>query len=204
MNLKCSLALLCVFTFSHVASAAGVGNTGGGCFNMEIIALKAKNSDMTGTNGHSLFILQNGTTKINLQEGDFNIVDRNGTDGTARFSLPSPDPTNSGTTVYSVFMRLLGKPGSTLDMSTCASDATGALFCSQDTISMKRITGTSKFINVSQQLLYIYADINADGVIDRVPLFDSRLSEFFWNADSTGRMHAQVRFCPVSTTVANP
>jgi hypothetical protein len=186
------------------ALAAGTGNTGGGCYNLQIIALKSKTADMTGTSGHSLFIVQNGKTTIKLQEGPFSVIDRNGTDGTASFSLPNPDPTNSGTTQYSVFMRLVGKPGSKIDMSTCAYDSTGALYCSEDSISMQRIAGTSKFQNVSQELLYIYADINGDGVVDRVPLFDSRLQDYFWDVDSTGRLHAQLRFCPVSTTVANP
>lgn len=184
--------------------AAGAGNTGGGCYNLEIIAAKTKSSDLTSTNGHSLFVLQNGNTKIGLKEGPFSVLDRNGTDGQATFQLPNPDPTNSGTTVYSVYARLVGKPGSTLDMATCAFDATGTQYCSEDVISMKRIAGTSKFINVSQELLYIYADIDSDGDIDRVPLFDSRLSDYFWDVDSTGKMHAQLRFCPVSTIVAAP
>lgn len=186
--------------------AAGVkaGNTGGGCYNLNIIAVNSKDADMTGTNGHSLFVLRGGSAKILLQEGPFNVIDRNGTDGTASFSLPNPDPTNSGTTVYSVFARLVGKPGSTLDMSTCAYDAAGALYCSQDTLSMSRIAGTSKFVNVSSKLLYIYQDINDDGRIDRVPLFSSLLQDYYWQLDSTGKMHAQLRFCPVSTTVPNP
>lgn len=183
------------------ASAAGAGNTGGGCYNMQIIAQKEKTVDMTGSSGHSLFILMNGRTKILLQEGSYNILDRNGTDGTAAFSLPSPDPTNSGVTAYSVFARVVGKPGSKIDMATCAYDALGELYCSGDTISMSRIAGTSKFQNVSQQLLYIYADIDGDGDIDRVPLFDSRLQDYFWQVDSQGRAHMQLRFCPLSSVV---
>src|SRR5262245_12010434 len=131
------------------AYGAGAGNTGGGCYNLQIIALKSKSAPMTGTSGHSLFIVQGGKTQILLQEGAFSVLDRNGTDGKASFSLPNPDPTNSGNTVYSVFMRLVGKPGSSIDMSTCAYDAEGSLYCSQETVSMKRIAGTSKFQNVS-------------------------------------------------------
>jgi hypothetical protein len=198
-----SLAFVLSMT-SIEAMAAGAGNTGGGCYNLEMIAQNSKSVDLTGTNGHSLFLGMNTRTKILLQEGPFNIIDRNGTDGTASFSLPNPDPTNSGTTKYSVFMRLVGKPGSKIDMSTCAYDASGSLFCSEDTISMSRIAGTSKFTNVSQQLLYIYADIDGDGVVDRVPLFDSSLQDYFWQVDSVGRLHAQLRFCPVSTNVAAP
>lgn len=193
-----------VFIASSKSLAAGAGNTGGSCYNLEIIALKSKSADMTGSNGHSLFVLQNGNTKILLQEGPFNVIDRNGTDGSASFSLPNPDPTNSGSTAYSVMARLVGKPGSSLDMKTCAYDSTGALYCSSQALSMKRIAGTSKFQNVSQQLLYIYADIDGDGVTDRIPLFDSSLSDYFWDLDSTGKMHAQLRFCPFSTKVAAP
>lgn len=189
---------------SNAAFAAGAGNTGGQCYNMQIIAQKSKTVDMTGTSGHALFIALNARTKILLQEGPFNIIDRNGTDGQAKFSLPAPDPTNSGTTAYSVFMRLVGKPNSSINMATCGTDALGETYCSADQVNMSRIAGSSKFLNVSQQLLYIYADINADGIIDRIPLFDSSLEEYFWQVDSQGRLHAQVRFCPVSTTVAAP
>jgi hypothetical protein len=196
-----SMAVVLMTPTSH---AAGAGNTGGGCYNLQIIALKSKSAPMTNTDGHSLFILQDAKTQILLQEGDFSVIDRNGTDGKAIFSLPNPDPTNSGKTVYSVFMRLVGKPGSKVDISTCAYDSTGALYCSQDQVSMQRIAGTSRFLNVSQQLLYVYADINGDGVVDRVPLFGSALQDYFWDVDSLGRLHAQVRFCPVSTSVAAP
>lgn len=204
MTFSKGLALLSALFTAATVHARGAGNTGGGCYNLQIIALKQKNADMTGTSGHSLFVVQNGNTKILLQEGPFNVIDRNGTDGSASFSLPNPDPTNSGTTLYSVFARMVGKPGSSLDMATCGVDSLGDTYCSQDTLSMKRIAGTSKFINVSQQLLYIYADVDGDGDVDRLPLFDSRMEEYFWSLDSQGRMHAQLRFCPVSTTVATP
>jgi hypothetical protein len=176
----------------------------GGCYNLEIIAQKTKSVSSTDNNGHRIFIAMGGKTKILLQEGSFAVIDYNGTDGTASFSLPNPDPTNSGTTAYSVFARMVGKPSSTLSMQTCAYDSTGNLYCSQDVLSMSRIAGSSKFQNVSQDLLYVYADINGDGVIDRVPLFSDSLQDYFWNVDSTGRAHAQLRFCPVSTQVAAP
>lgn len=190
--------------FAESVFAKGAGNTGGGCYNLEMIAQNSKSVSMTGTNGHSLFLAMNTRTKISLQEGDFKVIDRNGTDGSASFSLPNPDPTNSGITKYSVFMRLVGKPGSAVNMGTCAYDAVGELYCSEDTIDMSRIAGTSKFTNVSQQLLYIYADIDGDGDVDRVPLFDSRLQDYFWQVDAQGRLHAQLRFCPVATQVAAP
>jgi hypothetical protein len=204
MIAKTLISLVAFFSGMSSAYGAGAGNTGGGCYNLEIIGVKSKSADLTSTNGHSLFVPIGGSTKILLSEGAFNVIDRNGTDGSAAFSLPNPDPTNSGVTSYSVFARLVGKPGSGVDLKTCASDSTGALFCSEQTLSMKRIAGSSRFLNVSQELLYIYADINGDGVIDRVPLFSSDLQDYYWQLDSQGRLHAQLRFCPVQTTVAAP
>ncbi len=198
---------LSIATFSILTAAkvfAGNGAINGGCYNLQVIGVPSKTSSLTDSNRHSIFMPIGGKSKILLQEGAFNVIDGNGTDGEAAFSLPNPDPTNSGTTAYSVYARLVGKPGSGVNMSTCAVDSTGATYCSQDTLSMSRIAGSSKFLNVSQQLLYIYADINADGIIDRVPLFDSRLSDYFWDVDTIGRVHIQLKFCPVSTVVAAP
>jgi hypothetical protein len=184
-----------------VTSSAQAANSGG-CYDLEVIAQKTKIVSSNDNNGHRIFINMNGTTKIMLQEGAFGVIDYNGTDGSASFSLPNPDPTNSGVTSYSVFARMVGKPGSTLKSTTCAYDPLLATdICSVNSLDMKRITGTSKFQNVSADMLYIYADINGDGIIDRVPLFDSSLTNYYWNIDSTGRAHAQLRFCPVSTAV---
>src|SRR5688500_18966184 len=122
------VTLLAAALFSSNALAAGAGNTGGGCYNLQVIALKSKSADMTSSSGHSLFVLQGGSTKIGLKEGDFKVLDRNGTDGSATFQLPNPDATNSGITAYSVFMRLVGKPGSKIDMSTCGVDALGETY----------------------------------------------------------------------------
>lgn len=180
-----------------VARAAGAGNTGGGCYNLEIIATNSKSADMTGTSGHSLFVPINGKVQIMLQEGAFNVIDRNGTDGKAAFSLPNPDPSGTGVLAYSVFARLVGKPGSGMDMKTCGVDGDGVTYCSENVLSMKRISGTSRFQNVSQQLLTVQADIDGDGDIDTVPLFSSLLSDYYWDLDSQGRLHAQLRFCPL-------
>jgi hypothetical protein len=62
---------------------------------------------------------------------------------------------------------------------------------------MKRISGTSKFMDASKQLLTVVADIDGDGTLDTVPLFNGALQDYFWDIDSTGRAHAQLRFCPL-------
>lgn len=99
-------------------------------YNLNIIGMsKDKSADMTGNNGHVIFVPLEGKIKINLQEGDFAVLDANGTDGEAQFQLPEPglDPYVVGDagdadteTDYSVFVRPLGKPGGWSTITTVA------------------------------------------------------------------------------------
>lgn len=54
---------------------------------------------------HKIYVPLYGSTKIGLTEGDFQVLDADGTDGAALFQLPNPDPTNSGISRYSVFVK---------------------------------------------------------------------------------------------------
>lgn len=172
----------------------------GAHYELNIIGVpKGKTADMTSP-GHRIFVSLTGNTKIMLNQGsDFVVLDGNGTDGTASFQLPNPDPTNSGTTKYSVYARAVGTPGGSASMSTCATDPkTGTIVCSN--LTYVAVKGT-KFQNVSAELLYIYADLDGDGVAERYPLFDSRLQDFFWNYDNNGLKVLQLRFYQQSTVV---
>jgi hypothetical protein len=187
-KLAIGVASAITFFSSHEASA-----NWGGCYDLEIIAQQTKNVSSNDNNGHRIFILMNGNTKIMLQEGAFGVIDYNGTDGSASFSLPSP-VNSAGTQVYNVYSRMVGKPNSSIDMTLCATDpTTGALYCSSNALNMSRIAGSSKFQNVSKDLLYMTIDYN--GTVETIPLFSSLLDNYYWNVDSTGRAHAQLRFC---------
>ncbi len=196
MKLKILATLALALGFAQNANAQS-----GNCYNLQLIAQLNKSVSANENNGHRIFLRLGGNTKILLQEGPFGVVDYNGTDGSASFRLPNPDPTNSGVTTYSVFARLVGRPGTGIDMTTCAYDALGEVYCSESSVSMTRSSGPSKFTNVSRELLYVYADIDSDGDIDRVPLFSDQLQDYYWDVDTQGRAHAQLRFCPVSTNV---
>jgi hypothetical protein len=150
-----------------------------------------------------IFVKLDGGTKIMLAEGsDFAVLDKNGTDGTARFQLPNPDPDNTGITLYSVYARALGKPGGKASMTTCATDPlTLEEVCSLEALVAVRESGKQSFENVSRQLLYIYNDIDGDGDIDRVPLFDDRLQDYLWSYDNQGLKLLQLRFYPISSNV---
>ncbi|MGH7754497.1 MAG: hypothetical protein ACREN5_16960, partial [Gemmatimonadales bacterium] len=140
----------------------------------------------------------------------FQVLDANGTDGTAKFALPNPDPTNSGTSLYSAYVRALGTPGGQATNTTCGmgAGADGTLgttddeqICSVDTLRLNRTPGQQTFQNVTKLLLYIYAVLPGDTKISRVPLFDSRLRDYFWSYDNNGLKLAQFRFYPMPTTV---
>jgi len=157
-------------------------------------------------------------TRILLQEGEFGVIDCDGTDGQAAFQLPNPDPDNTGTTEYSVYIRLRGKPGGDIIMDTCATDPlTGEEICYDYKVVEVRETGhgKNKFRNVSTELLYIYAWVCVDynEVTEqceeyeymRVPLFSDVLQDYLWQYDNNGVRLAQLRFYPgVSTTVPEP
>ena len=54
---------------------------------------------------------------------------------------------------------------------------------------------------MNHTLLYVYADVDGDGVIDRMPLFDSRLEDYFWQYDNQGLKLVQLRFYEQPTDV---
>ena len=216
-----------VVGFAGNVSVAVAGNNGNGNgapsgshYNLNIIGVpKDKTADMTGDNGHRIFVPLEGKTKILLNEGeDFQVLDANGTDKDgASFLLPNPDPDGDGTTDYSVYVRALGKPGGSADVQTCYTDETGT-WCAVsfdggvEQITVGREKGKSNFTNVSKDLLYVdyctsWTDANFDGVftsdecdnVDQIPLFGAEAEEYFWDYDNNGLKLAQFRFYPVAT-----
>jgi hypothetical protein len=213
-----TVALVLAVTFTWCLGAAFAGNCAhsGAHYNLNIIGVqKTKGVDMSN-NGRRIFVGlgrdgETSQTKILLQEGPFKVIDANGTDdGQAIFQLPNPDPTNDGITEYSVFARALGKPYGTAKMTTCFYDTDGDSgdgltqeYCSTgtDTLTLIRTKGKQSFQNVSRQLLYIYADIDADGQIERVPLFADGDDSYYWYYDNQGLKLAQLRFYEIPTDV---
>ncbi len=198
---------------STIPAFAGTTTTGNGApsgahYNLNIIGVpKGKTAPMDSNDGHRIFVPLDGKATIKLAEGDtFAVLDANGTDGNgAAFQLPNPDPDGDGITQYSVWARALGKPGGTSKTTTCATDPVdGSLWCSVYTMVLVRDKGPSSFTNVTKELLYIYADTNGDGALERYPLFDTALTDYYWSYDNTGLKLAQLRFYEVPTNVNLP
>jgi hypothetical protein len=210
--------------------ALGTATTGNGApsgahYTLNIIGVpKDKSADFTGGDGHRIFVDLGKTgaaanTRINLKEGDFGVLDANGTDGVAAFQLPNPDPDGDGTTSYSVYVRALGKPLGKATMQSCYEDATGT-WCAVDfaggvePITIERAKGgVAKFQNVSKDLLFVdYCttwDLGLDGLpgtaddvcttVSQIALFSNNLLSYFWSYDNEGLKLAQLRFYELPT-----
>jgi len=117
---------------SALAGSAMAGNgapQGPHDYQLNIIGTSDKNPNMTGGNGARIFVDLVGDSRIALYEGDYAVLDANGTDGWASFQLPKPgldaflvgDPGDADVvSEYSVFIRPLGKPGGWATLTTCA------------------------------------------------------------------------------------
>jgi hypothetical protein len=187
----------------------GNGSPSGSHYTLNILGMdnpKGKTEDETSnSNGRRIFVPLNGKTKILLTEGPYDVIDYDGTDGTAIFQLPNPDPDCDGTTDYSVYARGLGGGGSA-DITTCADPKTpgndGDDYCSIGntvTLSGPKGNGAASFTNVSRQLLYVTGDFG-DGV-KRYPLFGDPLYDYYWDYDNNGLRLAQLRFYELETVV---
>jgi hypothetical protein len=198
-------------------ATTGNGAPSGAHYTLNIIGVpKDKSANFNGGNGSRIFVDLGKTgaaanTRINLTEGEFAVLDANGTDGVAAFQLPNPDPDGDGTTAYSVYVRALGKPGGKATMQSCYEDATGT-WCAVDFVGgVEPITiertkgGVAKFTNVSKDLLYVdYCTAwDAGGVctsVSQIALFSNSLLSYYWSYDNEGLKLAQLRFYEVPTT----
>jgi len=191
----------------EIFTAAGNGTASGPHYDLNIIGVpEDKNPDFSGGNDHRIFVDLTGKTRILLTKGDFDVLDANGTDGEASFQLPEPDAQDDNITDYSVFIRGLGKTGGRATMQTCYLDQqTQEEVCNTGN-AIANVTAQgddNKFQNVTKQLMYVWADINGDGTLDRVELFSDPLDTYYWYYDNFGLKIAQLRFYPgVGTDVS--
>jgi len=195
--------VLSAISLPAATAVTGNGAPSGSHYTLNLIGVpRDKTATMTGADGRVIFTKLSGNTKINLQEGPFQVLDANGTDGNgAAFQLPNPDPDGDGVTAYSVYARALGQPGGSAVATSCVTDATGT-YCSTESVVLVRGSGKSTFDNVSKELLTLCLDTDGDGVCDtRTSLFSDQLASYSWSYDNSGLRLAQLRFYEIPTSV---
>ncbi len=158
-------------------------------YNLNLIATGEKMADIDS--GKRIFIKMSGRTKILLSPGEFQVLDGNGTDGTASFQLPAPEPgaaagEATGTPEYLVFVRVVGKPqAEDVEITTYYDEVGNGWVASEETLSLPK---SNKFTNASRELLYVWVD----GA--KYPLFDTTFEGYLWDVDANGRRVIQMRF----------
>lgn len=215
-----ALSLLVSALGLALTAQAGNGAPSGAHYNLNITGhTTCAGDDLTGSNRHTIQVLLwggdsaddiDGTLALNIDrknkiylaqsyDGSFAVLDGNACDDGAIFQLPAPGE-------YEIYARALGKPGGSATMTTCATGvgddlilntADDEIVCSTENVLLARSTGKSSFSNVTRELTTIYADIDGDGDLERVEIFDTDLYDYFWNYENRGLRLAQLRFYPL-------
>lgn len=122
-------------------------------------------------------------------------------------SCPEPEFTE-----YRVYVRLVGKPGTSLDVTACGAEVEDTVFDANDTlevlcstestVDLSRTSGKNgkpRFKDYTKELLTVCLAVDTDSgtCVERLPLFDSLLDDYMWKLDTNGRAHAQLRLIPV-------
>ena len=181
-----------------VTGTTGNGAPNGAHFNLNIIGVpKEKNGGVWDNEGHRIFVKLWGVdTKIWLVKGDtFNVLDSDGTDGSAKLQLMDPYPGTTTTAVYRIYIRALGKPDGSMGMTTGFVDEFGSYWYSLESVNLTRTKGQAKFTDKTLELTTIYVDMTDDGIDNPVELylFDNELYNYFWDYDNSGLKLLQMR-----------
>ncbi len=212
-RLRCLAAAVAAATTATAVAAAQTATTGNGApsgshYNLNIIGVSHdKSANPNWASGNVIFVGLGTrdagvTTKILLSQsaasGVFEVIDKNGTDGEASFSLPAP-----GT--YTVWARALGTPGGQSKIATCATfidpiTGVATILCSTENEVFVRGTGKSKFRDVTNALTTITLVAGSPAELacgtPTVSLFATCLQDFLWQYDNNGLKLLQVRFYP--------
>jgi len=162
---------------------------------------RGKTATMTGDAGKRMFVPLWGNAKIYLQQGPFDIIDANATDGNGgTFQLPDPQLGDTEYTWYGVYIRPKGTPKGKATLSSCKI-VDGEELCSTESYVLVRGTGKPQVENVSKELLTVCLDL--DQIVETNPcdvrefLFDDALAEYLWKVDNQGLRNAEVRFIEI-------
>ncbi len=217
--------------FAAPASAGGI-NLNGPHYNLNIIGVEnPKTAPLTGSERHTIFVALGkrgaATSEIYLTSGEFKVCDGNAFDAVhdctgaevtkptlgALFQLPC-NTANPGATVcaegtspasYEIWGRARGKPGGSVNMTTCGTGIdpiTGASVpvCSTgNTVEFKRETGKGKsmFRDVTKELTTVnacFTDALGVTTCTMISLFDDMLQDYFWQYENKGLRLLQLRF----------
>lgn len=141
---------------------------------------------------------------------DFEIVDRDATDGEAEIVIPTYDVSGEPYLAVDVFVRVLGKPLQCMHINGYAEDQTQGLWFWSGSVTLKRKPGKSLFYKVNDLFLVWWCDVDPitelciQDTEAEISVFDSLFAEYFWNIENDGTRIVQVRLYPRTTPYLPP
>jgi hypothetical protein len=142
-------------------------------------------------------------------ELEFDIIDRDATDGEARILVPE----TTGQDVVDgvdVFIRILGKPYACMQIDGVAYDqdqATSGVWYYSGHVTLNRKPGKSAFENINDLFDVYYCDswvwddmvqdwVCTDDDIEEISVFSNVFEQYFWDIQNYGTRIVQVRLYP--------
>jgi hypothetical protein len=196
-----ALALAVAVTGSY----AGIGNDmpSGPHYNLNIIGAKYE-KDIGESMGHSLFVKLEGKTRILMTQavdGEFVVVDRDGTDGSAEFNI-APG-------YYDVYARALGKPNGSVHIESWGEfeDDEGYQVFKLGEVDLSRMKGKPQTVNIND-LFYVTVTLCTDWdeatqtcnqtvtYTDEWVFDIEELLQYYWEYYNADLKLLQVRFYP--------
>ena len=201
----------------------GSGAPSGARYSLSIIGVdNAMTSTTTGAEPHAIFValgkIEAIESKIYLVAGDFQVCDGNAFDAAhncaeeqihpkgavfqlrCNLDVPADITCEEGTASdsYTVRAGAFGQPGGTATITVCAIDpSTGEVVCSTENVVLAPDKDQSTLQNVTNELTSLVADLDGDGVPERVALFAGGLEDWFLQYFNSGDMAAQIAVVPL-------
>jgi hypothetical protein len=203
--MKSLIIAVVVLSLTAAYAFAGVGNDmpSGPHYNLNIIGSKYE-KDVGQSMGHTLFVKLNGKTRIYMTQatdGQFVVVDRDGTDGAAEFNIAPGH--------YDVYARALGKPGGQVHIESWGEfeDDEAVKLFKLGEVDLSREKKKPVTVNINN-LFYVTVTLCVDydevgGVCNEYVtytnewVFDiAELLEYYWEYYNSELKLLQVRFYP--------
>jgi hypothetical protein len=129
----------------------------------------------------------------------FEIIDRDATDSDgATIQVPVAGDAIS----FDIYIRVLGKPNTCMDIDAFALDETQGLYFWAGRVDLNRKTGKSVFVKVNELFEVNFCQVDPDsntcvaGTEELLSVFNDVFSQYFWSILNNGTRLVQVRLYP--------
>jgi hypothetical protein len=138
--------------------------------------------------------------KIHFVAGDsFEIIDRDATDRDGA-EIQVPTDTSTGEPVLSVgiWLRVLGKPNTCIDIDAYAYDLNQNLYFFAGSVDLNRKTGKATWVKVNDLFDVYFCEVDEfgdciDGTTEELSVFNNVFEDYFWNILNDGTRIVQAR-----------